>query len=203
MGWYMVSSGLKNLPNVSHYRLAVHLLLAIIIYSLIYWQIMKNNFDILIISHQINLTPIKRYCSLAIFIALIQIFVGGLLAGLKGGLIYNTFPLMGESFIPAEINWENLISNFNNPAFIQFIHRINAFILIISISMLTIVLFTTKNNKLIKVARAIIFALILQIIAGIITIIYAVPLIPALIHQVGAVLLLSCLLWCYFLLRSA
>lgn len=204
IGWYMVYSGVKDLPYVSHYRLTLHLLLAIILYGLLYWQIMINSFDILIISHQINLLPIKKYCLIFIFLVFIQIFFGGLLAGLKGGLIYNSFPLMGDSFIPYELRSGDLDAiSLNNPIFIQFIHRINAFILIISGCLFYLTLIATKNNKLIKVARHIIFALIFQTIAGIITIIYAVPLLPALIHQIGVIYLLSVILWCYFLLKSA
>ncbi|XVN43605.1 MAG: COX15/CtaA family protein [Candidatus Rickettsia vulgarisii] len=203
MGWYMVKSGLILQPYVSHFRLACHLILAVIIYSLLFYQLLNNNGEILLIPHDMNLSNQKFLCILSIIIVYIQIFLGGLVAGLDAGLVYNSFPLMGGSFIPQEVTAFsfNLIG-FNDSVIIQFIHRIGAYIVCLSIISLSVSLVKTSHPKLKKVAHSIILALMLQMLAGIITILYQVPIFMALVHQIFAVILLSCILWCYFLINK-
>ena len=203
MGWYMVKSGLVNEPYVSHWRLAAHLIIAFTIYSLLYRQLIKNYCDILIISPKVNLKRFKILSAAAIIVLFVQVFLGGLTAGLDGGLVYNSFPLMGDSFIPAEVmQCVSIFEKFNDPVFIQFLHRMNAYILIIVILTLVVFFLESENNKLKIVAANIFLALLVQVVAGVFTLLYHVPIVLALIHQLGAVVLLSSLLWAFYLLRT-
>ncbi|MFY9589992.1 COX15/CtaA family protein [Rickettsia endosymbiont of Halotydeus destructor] len=203
MGWYMVKSGLINNPSVSHFRLAFHLIIAVIIYHLLFYCLMKNSFDILLISPQINLKTPLFFCLTGIAIIYGQIFLGGLVAGLHGGLIYNSFPLMGESFIPIEIK-DNLFrtSNWYDSVFVQFIHRIGAYSVFVITLFLAGSLLKIQHPKLNKIAYYLIIAVLIQMLTGIITILYSVPLIAALIHQIFAIILLSIIIWCYFLIKN-
>ncbi|WP_375326655.1 COX15/CtaA family protein [Candidatus Tisiphia endosymbiont of Nemotelus uliginosus] len=203
MGWYMVKSGLIVSPHVSHFRLSAHLVIAVLIYNLLFYQLMQNNFDILLISCKTRISNQKFWCLLSLTVVYLQIIVGGLVAGLGAGLIYNSFPLMGNSFIPEEVTFTVFnIQSFSQPVFIQFIHRIGAYIVCISTMCLAISLFKTAHLKLKKVAYSILSILTLQMAAGIILILYSRPILIALVHQIFAVILLSYISWCYFLLKS-
>lgn len=205
MGWYMVKSGLISRPYVSHFRLACHLIIAVAIYNLLFNQLMNDNFDILLINRQKNLNYPRFFCLLSIIMIYLQIFLGGLVAGLDAGLVYNNFPLMGDSFVPREITSCELLSLdiLNDPVFVQFIHRIGAYNLSIIIMLLAASLIKLNHPKLNKLTIYIIGTLILQILLGIFTILYSVPIIFALLHQFMAIMLLSSVLWGYFLIKSA
>jgi len=204
LGWYMVKSGLILQPYISHFRLACHLILAVIIYNLLFYQLMKNSFDILLISKQVNLKWTKLFCVLSISIIYMQIFVGGLVAGLDAGLVYNSFPLMGSDFVPEEITFSLInINSLHDPVFVQFIHRIGAYCACVSISLFVMSLMQVNHPKLNKVAYYILATLILQMLFGIITLLYSVPIAIALAHQLFAIILLSCILWAYFLIKSS
>jgi cytochrome c oxidase assembly protein subunit 15 len=111
---------------------------------------------------------------------------------------------MGDSFVPHEVSeFRFTISSFSEPVFVQFVHRIMAYILFLSITIFCFSSLKLKNNKFSKSVLYVFLALILQMIAGIVTILYIVPVPIALLHQLGAVLLLSSLLWSYFLLKSS
>ena len=128
VGWYMVESGLVDRVDVSHYRLATHLSLAFVILSLTLWYIFEN-------------LQIKRFHNkissslvLSIFILIfLQIILGAFLAGLDGGLIYNTWPDMNGDFLPNDSNAKLIFSleAFSTPSIVQFIHRNIAYILLI------------------------------------------------------------------------
>lgn len=203
MGWYMVKSGLVNNPMVSHFRLAFHLIIAVIIYHLLFYQLIKNHCDILLIPSQIDLKLPLIFSIVAIAVIYLQIFLGALVAGLDAGLIYNSFPLMGNSFIPLELQ-DNFFSfkNWYNPVFVQFMHRIGGYSVFIAIIALVTSLLKAKHPRLNKIAFYLIIALLIQLSTGIITLLYLVPIVIALIHQFFAVILLSTIIWCYFLIRS-
>lgn len=203
MGWYMVKSGLVNHPSVSHFRLAFHLIIAVIIYHLIFYKLVKNHCDILLTPAQTNLKFPLIFCVSAIYIIYGQIFLGALVAGLDAGLIYNSFPLMGGSFIPIEIK-DNFfdISNWYDPVFVQFMHRLGGYSVFIITGVLITSLLKLKHPKLNKVALYLVIALLTQISSGIITLLCTVPVIVASIHQLFAIILLSVTIWCYFLIKS-
>ncbi|WP_341788807.1 COX15/CtaA family protein [Rickettsia endosymbiont of Lasioglossum villosulum] len=204
MGWYMVKSGLVNHPSVSHFRLAFHLIIAVIIYHLLFYKLFKNCCDILLIPSQINLKLPLIFSVAAIAMIYVQIFLGALVAGLDAGLVYNSFPLMGGNFIPIEIK-DNFISfkNWSDPVFVQFIHRLGAYSLSIIIMALIISLLKVKNPKLNKVAFYLAIALLIQLSTGIITLLYYVPIIAASMHQFFAIVLLSVVIWCYSLIKNS
>lgn len=203
MGWYMVKSGLIDNPHVSHYRLAAHLILAMIIYSLLFWQKMRQSFEIMLVSNK----SILKNCRILLFLTLgltfLQTIFGALVAGLDAGLIYNTYPLMGDSFVPTELkDYKFSFNAFNDHVFVQFIHRVTAIILFVVTCITCMSCVTTDVPKLKQVASFILFAITLQVSLGIITLIYVVPISYALSHQIGAMFLLSCLLWGLFLIKN-
>ena len=128
IGWYMVSSGLVDRVDVSHFRLSVHLLIAFLILSLIFWNyltIKANN----------NITnKINSFIPL-IFLILIftQIVIGAFVSGMDAGKIYNSWPLMGTTYFPNDNNLINLfkLSVFSDPSLVQFIHRNLAYLITI------------------------------------------------------------------------
>ena len=191
VGWYMVASGLSSLPEVSHYRLAVHLIMASIIYYLVFTTAINE--DKLVVNRFLN-----NHLKVIIALIFVQIFSGGLVAGLKAGLIYNEFPLMGESLWPKELffykPWYKDL--FENRASVQFIHRLIAFVLLLNICYF--IYSTYKINLPYKIKNSIkvlLGFLVLQLILGVLTLIYHVPLIIAVAHQLNALLLLSAALF--------
>jgi cytochrome c oxidase assembly protein subunit 15 len=197
----MVKSGLIKLPQVSHYRLAMHLILAVILYNLLFWQLMKNRLEILLLPNDINLSVIKNICFVIIMVLYGQIFLGALVAGLDAGLVYNSFPLMGNSFVPPEfsLSESSIIDLLSEPAALQFMHRMGAYLLLLGVLCLFFYLRSTQIRRLRQLSIVLLSLVLLQGFLGIMTILYHVPLLIALLHQIGAVFLLSCLIWCYFL----
>ena len=126
IGWYMVSSGLVNRVDVSHFRLSLHLVIAFLILSMILWNYLKikkiNN-----ISTKIN--PIIPF--FLIVLIFVQISFGAFVSGMDAGKIYNTWPLMGNSFFPNDNSLPNLlkISALSDPSLVQFIHRNLAYLI--------------------------------------------------------------------------
>lgn len=188
IGWYMVKSGLINNPHVSQYRLTLHLLVAALIISLISYQIFK-----LTIKPTLN-KSLFRTSLLILFFTLIQITFGGLVAGLRAGLVYNSFPLMDKKLIPVGLfitePW--YLNFFENPILVQFIHRVCGILILIMISFLfKNYYFSSRINKLQKLIILILLVLvIIQVTLGIFTLILMVPLSLALLHQLGAIFLL-------------
>lgn len=197
-GWYMVKSGLINDPHVSHFRLALHLLLAVFLYTILLWQFFKCSGEMILIPARINISFIKLVAVITILILFLQIILGAFVAGLKAGLIYNQFPLMGESIIPDEV-WKNGASLYD-PVFIQFIHRFGAYVVTICILLLLIKGYELRITKLNNALFMLFLVLAIQFALGVLTLIYLVPTSLAIIHQVGAVILLTTLLRVYFLL---
>lgn len=204
MGWYMVKSGLVLDPRVSHYRLASHLLLAVLLYILFLWQFIKSTIDIVLFPAATSISSAKAWCKLSIIVVLVQIVLGAFVAGLDAGLVYNQFPLMGDGVIPNEINMSTLsLSSFSDPIFVQFAHRITAYSLSIIIVVFCVKGWKFRNKKFSLVLGAVLMSLVIQVLLGIVTLLYNVPIEFALLHQFGAVLLLSCLILAYFLLEHA
>lgn len=205
LGWYMVKSGLVKDPSVSHYRLTAHLALAIGLYMLLFWTGLELLYDSAR-AHTQKETPILRRLSYYSCVAvLLTILYGGLVAGLKAGLIYNTFPLMEGRFIPSEWSFYNpLWINFTeNAALVQWIHRW------LALSTLGLIILTawkivtsSQNLKLRKVAYFFTLAALCQATLGILTLLYHVPVSLGTIHQGTAVVVLSFGLYLYYLLKA-
>jgi cytochrome c oxidase assembly protein subunit 15 len=189
----MVKSGLVNNTDVSHYRLASHLSVALIILSLTFWFILQN-FNINKFSIKIN----NRFLSLFLIIILIQIILGAFLAGLNGGLLYNSWPDMNGHFIPDDINSTDFLktTSFNNASIVQFYHRTLAYIIIIFLLVLNYFFYLKKlKSKSILILN---FTIFFQIILGIVTLITGVKIYYASLHQLGSVLVLTSFLYIYY-----
>jgi cytochrome c oxidase assembly protein subunit 15 len=134
-------------------------------------------------------------------VLIVQIFFGALVAGLDAGLVYNSFPYMGTDLIPSELAVIGL--NLNDPVLVQFMHRNLAYLLFVLVMVTCIYGIRIGNAKLSGSLVFLLIALILQMIAGIMTLILSVPISLALMHQLGAIILLSFLLWSLFLVKKA
>ena len=199
LGWFMVKSGLVNKPDVSHYRLAAHLVTALAAFSYSFWLALELLYpkDKLGFLDKTQIpTQLLKGVYILMGILVLQITYGAFVAGLKAGLFYNTFPKMGDEWIPQTINLGfkdmGIISLTENIATVQFIHRYLA----IAVVVLTIYLWKIKNkfslNTYIKNSLNIILIVVLvQFITGILTLLNAVPVPLGVVHQFGAIVVLS------------
>ena len=185
IGWWMVKSGLNEIPTVSQYRLSIHLSMAFIILGLSFWTAMdlyegpvkKINF--------IDKIPI-------IFISL-TIIAGTFVSGMDAGLVYNSFPYMGETIVPIEYGSLGIIDPFENPVSAQFHHRLLATLtlVIIILYFINYILKNEINRRIILLS----IAILCQFIIGVFTLLYSVPIVLGVIHQFGGVLLFLSSLW--------
>ena len=186
IGWYMVSSGLIENNDVSHFRLSIHLSLALFILCLIFWFIL-NVYKIK--KFQFKL-PYKLLLFILILIVL-QIILGAFLSGLDGGLIYNSWPDMNGNFFPGDVDYLDLLSTqlFYNVSIIQFLHRFAAYLLLFFILILNY--FFIKNKSNIKNVILFDVAILLQVFLGIVTLISGVEIKYASLHQLGSIFVLT------------
>ncbi|MBD1161266.1 COX15/CtaA family protein [Pelagibacterales bacterium SAG-MED15] len=193
LGWYMVQSGLVERIDVSHYRLASHLFLAFIIISLTFWFIM-DSFQIKGFTKKL---PSLLLITILLFI-FIQIVLGAFLAGLDGGLIYNTWPDMNGNLFPNDYNKVNFLSYdlFNSPSIVQFIHRKVALLLVILILYLNIIYVKKKLSLFPLVIFN--FTILFQIFIGVITLLSGAKIFYASLHQLGSILVVSSFLYIFF-----
>ena len=186
IGWYMVSSGLIENNDVSHFRLSIHLSLALFILCLIFWYILDIN--------QIKKFHKKISNLFLLFILkliVLQIVLGAFLSGLDGGLIYNSWPDMNGSFFPNDVSYKDLINTqlLSNPSIVQFLHRLIAYLLLFFIIILNFIYFKQKFNF--KYMLFFDLAILIQIFLGIVTLISGVEIKYASLHQLGSILVLS------------
>ena len=199
IGWFMVKSGLVNNITVSHYRLSIHLSTAIIIISLIFWLLKnfnsKKNKVFFVLSKQ-NLPFL-----LLIFLIFLQIIFGAFVSGLDAGKIYQTWPLMGESFFPSDVILDNIAKSFefDNHSLVQFYHRNLAYIIILYVLYLAFSIYKTKKVSLYKSLNILIFFLFLQALLGVFTLISNLNIYLASAHQITSVLLILSALNLYYL----
>ena len=128
IGWYMVSSGLVERVDVSHFRLSIHLLIAFIILSLVLWCYLNLNVK------KIDQKKIEPALPLIFLLTIFfQIVIGAFVSGMDAGKIYNSWPLMGDTYFPNDNKFSNLfmLSAFNDPSLVQFIHRNLAYLIFI------------------------------------------------------------------------
>jgi len=188
IGWYMVSSGLVDRVDVSHFRLSLHLLIAFIILSLLFW-----NYLSLKIIRIYNDKYIFFISLIFLFIIFCQIIVGAFVSGMDAGKLYNSWPLMGSSFFPDDNKFAELfkLSVFNDPSLVQFIHRNLAYLIFI---FYLFILFKIYKNMLVKFYFAINLLgvlIIVQIILGILTLIYGAQIILSSMHQISSIFLVT------------
>jgi cytochrome c oxidase assembly protein subunit 15 len=186
IGWYMVSSGIIENNDVSHFRLSIHLSLALFILCLIFWYIL----DIYKTKKFQNKIP-NLLLLFILKLIVLQIVLGAFLSGLDGGLIYNSWPDMNGSFFPNDVGYGDLINTqlFNNPSIVQFLHRSTAYLLLFFIIILNFIYLKKKYDF-----KYILFfdvAILIQIFLGIVTLISGVEIRYASLHQLGSILVLS------------
>ncbi|MDA9108648.1 COX15/CtaA family protein [Candidatus Pelagibacter sp.] len=186
IGWYMVSSGLIENNDVSHFRLSIHLSLALFILCLIFWYIL----DIFKTKKFQNKIP-NLLLLFILYLIVLQIILGAFLSGLDGGLIYNSWPDMNGSFFPNDVGYDDLINTqlFNNPSIVQFFHRSTAYLLLFFIIILNFIYFKKKYDF--KYVLFFDVAILFQIFLGIVTLISGVEITYASLHQLGSILVLS------------
>ena len=189
LGWYMVISGLNQNPNISHIRLMVHLLAAMLLTSYCYILYLRHSDDILINQHTIS-----KKSFYGVFLILIsQISLGTLVAGLKAGYAYNTFPLMnGRIFPPEFFSLPGFFNNiFNEPYSIQFFHRLVGSVLLF-LSFYIFIENIKSGSKLNSYENQFCYLVVLQFILGVLTLTLQIPITLAVSHQiVASILLLS------------
>ena len=196
IGWYMVSSGLVDRIDVSHFRLSIHLFMAFLILSLIFWNFLKirgNNNT----SNKIN--PIIP--SLFLIFVFVQIIIGAFVSGMDAGKIYNSWPLMGNSYFPNDNDLINLfkLSVFSDPSLVQFIHRNLAYLIGLFYLFIFYKVYINKFHSLYTSVNILGFFIVLQIILGILTIIYGAQILVASTHQLSSIFLVSSCIYFLFL----
>lgn len=220
IGWYMVKSGLIDVPQVSQYRLALHLGVAFLIMGSCIWvarEILGSSF----LRRQESITTVSgiwvpacagmtvrkltAFAAVMSVLIFVQVLLGALVAGLDAGLTYNTFPLMDGRFVPKGLYafdpaWRN---HFENVTMVQFQHRIGAYALAVLIPLFSILAWPFARKGGIKIALVLLCGfLLLQIGLGILTLVHVVPIVLASKHQAVAAILFALSVWVWFDFRS-
>ena len=199
VGWYMVKSGLINDVTVSHYRLSIHLIIAILIISSIFWlikNITRNKNKIFFKISFYNL-PFQ----ILILLVFMQIIFGAFVSGLDAGKIYQTWPMMGSSFLPNDLVMSNykVFFDFENHSLVQFYHRVLAYIIVFYVLTLAVYIFKNKLQILYLPLKILLFFLFLQAALGVFTLISDLNILIASSHQITSVLLVFSALNLYYL----
>lgn len=201
IGWWMVKSGLVKNPNVSHYRLAIHLMSAFSVFAFTFWfalQLMYPKEKTLVTQGQ----QLKG-ATITLFIVLIlQIIYGAFVAGLKAGLFYPTWPKMGDEWFPEEtiLIEESFFKNFLEVgAGVQFMHRTIAFLVVVCVGWLWWRSSKLKLNKQQSLGvTLLIYGVTIQFMLGIFTLLYQVPVALGALHQTGAFFLFATTIYLLF-----
>ena len=201
IGWWMVYSGLQDKPAVSHYRLATHLMSAFTLFAFTFWFALKLIYPKEKIEEN-NGHKLKGLSILFFALLIIQIIYGAFTAGyvegdaakIRPGKIFNTWPQMGDSWMPEQVTMKNrlYLNFFENASGIQFVHRTLAILLV-----LVFCLLWYKSNKL-NLSKAqfsgisyLIYGITIQFLLGVFTLLYNVPVVLGVLHQTGAFFLFA------------
>ncbi len=192
VGWWMVASGLTHRTEVSQYRLATHLILALIIFASIVWTLRRMS-----ARPQLAFTGRLKFSAAALLgLTFVQLYFGALVAGLRAGRVYNTWPEIDGAFIPSAARlwfeqpwWRNL---FDNTLTVQFEHRMTAYaLLILAVLHAVDAMRSRAGGAVVGGAWALVMAIILQAVLGILTLLHQVPIDLALAHQAVAIVVLT------------
>ena len=196
IGWYMVSSGLVDRVDVSHFRLSIHLIIAFLIITLILWNYLN-------LKIKKNLYEKLNYYIPVLFLIFIygQIIIGAFVSGMDAGQIYNSWPLMGNSYFPDDNEIINIfkISAFSEPSLVQFFHRNLAYIILVFYLFILIKIYKKKLKNLYVPINVVGLFLIIQIFLGILTLIFGAQIYIASMHQISSIFLVSSSVYFLFL----
>ena len=194
IGWWMVSSGLnEGMLDVASYRLAIHLGLAFVIFGFLSWymfQLSRRDADLLQARRQGDV-GLSRLATVLVVVTFVQILLGALVAGIDAGRTYTDWPLMAGSFLPPEPFglspiWRNF---FEDEGLVQFMHRMAGYILF-ALGFVVWRNSRRSGNGQTKFAFNLVLAMMtLQMVLGIVTVMYSAPWQAAILHQFGAVVL--------------
>ena len=198
IGWYMVSSGLVNRLDVSHYRLSLHLVTAFIILSIVFWRYLE-----LANLKKIE-TPFKfNSVRFLLFLLFLQLIIGAFVSGMDAGKMYNSWPLMGTSFFPddSRLNEFFSIAFFDNPSIVQFLHRTLAYLILIIYLYILIVSFKSTSRSIRLPIMVIGISLLIQIGLGIITLLSGVKILYASLHQINSIFIILSTIYLLYILK--
>ncbi|BAV32568.1 heme A synthase [Sulfuricaulis limicola] len=203
LGWFMVASGLVDIPRVSPYRLTAHLGLAVAIYAYILWMGLN-----LLTDRPAGGAPpeLRRFAHVVTMLVFLMILTGGFVAGTKAGFAFNTFPLMNGRFFPEGMYamqpfWTNL---FENIATVQFNHRLLAYLLCLLIPLFWWqVTRADLPHRARRAAHLLLGWLVVQVGLGVATLVHVVPVSLGAAHQAGALVLFSLALHSLHTLRAS
>jgi cytochrome c oxidase assembly protein subunit 15 len=190
MGWYMVQSGLVDDPRVSQYRLTAHLGIAFLIFSTMLWIALDLFFPRASGASAVR-DGLRRFAVALAVLVFVMVLSGGLVAGIRAGLAYNSFPFMNGHVIPPGIfalePW--YLNFFSNAATVQFDHRLIAWLLAFLVPWFWLRVHREAASRRARLAADLLLAMLaLQIALGIATLLLAVPVALAGAHQAGALL---------------
>ena len=190
--WFMVRSGLIDNPDVSHFRLALHLTFAFITFAYTLWVAL----DLIYPERKLPLLNLQKIARYALVFLLLQIIYGGFVAGLNAGLIHNHWPLMSDGQLIHDsvfIEQKTLLLNLTEgKSGVQFVHRTLAYVVVIFIGLLYYKSRTSIVDKQQDFGvKLLVFLVFLQFLLGVYTLLYAVPLWLGLAHQINAFFLLA------------
>ncbi len=189
LGWYMVQSGLTENISVSHYRLSIHLIMAFIILSSLFWLVLNfsRNTAVTFFNFTSNYFSIK----LLIFLLFFQIIIGAFVSGLDAGKLYQTWPLMNNSYFPDDVNLnKDFFSFFSDHSFVQFLHRNLAYIIFFNVIYIGINILKKKNYTNFKSYLILFFFIVIQIILGIYVLLSELNIYVASMHQISSIFLI-------------
>ncbi|AOZ98140.1 COX15/CtaA family protein [Flavobacterium commune] len=192
LGWFMVRSGLIDNPDVSHFRLSLHLTFAFITFAYTLWVAL----DLLYPSKTEVIIPLRKLARITLVFLLIQIIYGGFVAGLNAGLIHNHWPLMSDGqlihdsvFIEQETVFLNLVEGKSG---VQFVHRTMAYVVV---GLILALYFKSKKYSLSAIQQkginSLVIIVFIQFGLGVFTLLFSVPLWLGLAHQITAFFLLT------------
>lgn len=191
-GWFMVKSGLVDNPDVSHFRLSLHLTFAFLTFAYTLWVAL----DLIYPERNEALLPLRKWARIALVFLLIQIVYGGFVAGLNAGLIHNHWPLMSDgqwlhdSVLLEKDSW--LLRLTEGKSGVQFVHRTLAYVVV---DLMVLLYYKAQKFTLSTQQKmglnTLVLVVLLQFTLGVLTLLYGVPLWLGLIHQVVAFFLLA------------
>lgn len=191
-GWYMVKSGLVDDPDVSHFRLSLHLTFAFLTFAYTLWVALNLFYP----ERKAPVVALRKLARLTMLFLLLQIIYGGFVAGLNAGLIHNTWPLMSDGqlihdsvFIERSTLLQNLTEGQSG---VQFVHRTMAYVVV---GLIVALYFKGKKVSLDVQQKnglnALVVIVFIQFTLGVLTLLFRVPLWLGLTHQVVAFFLLT------------